>query len=254
MQALRCVNSRVILTHNGYCALGTINIYSNQTSQLYLNQRRTKLHSLHYKMLFHPKWKKVYKHPRLKKEYMFTDDTLHSLSHGEDNRVKIRVADYPQLNKTKKKVYLERFIIRLWSDILSGHMWLPVSSHGLHKINQAGTLDRYILTTNSRDMNSRLGEKLRYRMLRALDRKEDAMIERALNGDEKAIPIAYEIMLKQERDERRALIRRNNWLSQREGRKESRKRKWMRHEMQNRIEWIKEGIIPQKFPVEEPMW
>ena len=119
---------------------------------------------------------------------------------------------------------------------------------------QKGSLDRYILTTNVRDMNSRLGEKLRYRLLRTLERKEEEMIERALNGDDKAIPIAYSIILQQERDERRALLRRNNWLSQREGRKESRKRKWMRHELQHRIELIQNGVIPQKSETPIPLW
>merc|ERR1719242_1039576 len=152
-------------------------------------------------MLFHPKYKKVYKHPRKMKEYMFTDDTLHSLSHGEDYKVKVRVADYPQLNKRKYKVYPNRFVNRLWSDILGVYQWLPVSKKGLHKINQAGSFDRYILTTNARDLNSRLGEKMRYRLLRVLERKEDEMIEAALNGDTKALPIAYSIMLQQEKEE-----------------------------------------------------
>ena len=89
-------------------------------------------------MLEHPKYKKVYKHPRRMKEYMFTDDTLNSLSHGEDYRVKIRIADYPQLNKRKYKVHPTRFILRLWSDILGYNLWIPVSEKGLHKINQAG--------------------------------------------------------------------------------------------------------------------
>lgn len=105
-------------------------------------------------------------------------------------------------------------------------------------------------------MNSRLGEKLRYRLLRALEKKEEEMIEKALNGDEDAISIAYSIILQQEKDERRALLRRNNWLSQREGKKESRKRKWMRHELKHRIELIQNGIIPQKTENEKmiPLW
>merc|ERR1712154_345290 len=108
-------------------------------------------------------------------------------------------------------------------------------------------------TTSCKDMNSTLGEKLRYRMLRVLERKEDEMIERALDGDPKAIPIAYSIMMQQEKDERRALLRRNNWLSQREGRYESRKRKWTRHELQHRIEMIQNGVMPQKQPVGKPL-
>jgi len=205
-------------------------------------------------MLFHPKYKKVYKHPRLKKEFEFTEDTLRSLSHGEDNMVKVRVADYPQLNKHKYTVYPNRFVLRLWSDILGYHLWLPVSRKGLDKINQAGSLDRYILTTSCKDMNSSLGEKLRYRMLRVLERREDEMLERALDGDPKAIPIAYSIVLQQEKNERRALMRRNNWLKQREGKRESRRRKWMRNELEHRIEMIRDGVIPQKFEPEKPLW
>eukprot|EP01083_Nonionella_stella_P192024 710197_1 len=254
MQSLRSANRRVTCTQNGYYPLSTLNIYSNQTSSLYWTQRRTKIHNLHSKMLFHPKYKRVYKHPRKMREYMFTDDTLHSLSHGEDYKVKVRVADYPQLNKTKYKVYPRRFVMRLWSDILGHNMWLPISEKGLHKINQAGSLDRYLLTTNSRDMNSRLGEKMRYRLLRVLERKEDEMVERALDGDTKAMPIAYSIMLQQEKDERRALLRRNNWLSQREGKRESIKRRWMRNELQHRIELIKNGQIKQKSDTEQPFW
>ena len=101
-------------------------------------QSRTKVFNLHSKMLFHPKYKKVYIHPRKKKEFQFTEDTLRSLSHGEDNMVKVRVADYPQLNKHKYTVYPNRFVLRLWSDILGYYMWLPVSRKGLDKIHQAG--------------------------------------------------------------------------------------------------------------------
>jgi len=169
-------------------------------------------------------------------------------------KVKVRVADYPQLNKHRYKVYPNRFVLRLWSDILGCYSWLPVSALGLHKIHQAGSLDRYILTTNARDMNSRLGEKLRYRLLRVLERREEEMVERALDGDKKALPIAYGIVLQQEKDERRALLRRNNWLSQREGRRESRKRKWMRHELTHRMELIKAGVIPQKADPGQPLW
>mmetsp|Transcript_21512 Transcript_21512/g.34489 ORF Transcript_21512/g.34489 Transcript_21512/m.34489 type:complete len:291 (+) Transcript_21512:47-919(+) len=254
MHALRLANSRMTLAQHTPCQLSAFNVYSNQTSSLAVTQRRTKVHSFHYKVLFHPKWKRVYKHPRKMKEYMFTDDTLHSLSHGEDYKVKIRVSDYPQMNKRKHKVYPERHILRLWSDILGQFLWLPVSKKGLHKINQAGSLDRYILCTNPRDMNSRLGERLRHRMLRALDRKEEEMMERALDGDIKALPTAYSIVLKQEKDERKALLRRNNWLSQREGRIESRKTKWMRHELQHRIDLIKSGMIKQKEEPPTPLW
>ena len=140
MQALRRYHSRVPFTQHSGHQLAALNAYSNQTSPLYLNQKRTKLYNLHTKMLEHPKYKKVYKHPRKMKEYMFTDDTLHSLSHGEDYKVKIRIADYPQLNKRKYKAYPHRFVLRLWSDILGHHLWLPVSEKGLLKINQAGMI------------------------------------------------------------------------------------------------------------------
>ncbi len=39
-----------------------------------------------------------------------------------------------------------------------------------------------------------------------------------------------------------------------EGKRESRKRKWMRYELQHRIELIKDGVMPQKAELEEPMW
>ena len=80
------------------------------------------------------------------------------------------------------------------------------------------------------------------------------IIERALDGDPKAIPIAYSIMVQQEKDERRALMRRNNWLKQREGKRESRRRKWMRNELEHRIEMITDGVIPQKFEPDKPLW
>ena len=114
--------------------------YCNAAPSLITLQRRTKVFNLHSKMLFHPKYKKVYIHPRKKKEFQFTEDTLRSLSHGEDNMVKVRVADYPQLNKHKYTVYPNRFVLRLWSDILGLYMWLPVSRKGLDKIHQAGTV------------------------------------------------------------------------------------------------------------------
>ncbi len=39
-----------------------------------------------------------------------------------------------------------------------------------------------------------------------------------------------------------------------EGKRESRKRKWMRYELQHRIELIKDGMMQQKAELEEPMW
>merc|ERR1719242_2503729 len=80
------------------------------------------------------------------------------------------------------------------------------------------------------------------------------MIERALDGDPKAIPIAYSIVMQQERDERRASMRRNNWLKQREGKREARRRKWMRNELEHRIEMIKDKVIPQKFEPGKALW
>ena len=131
MNTLRVSKHRIC--HSQY-----LNTCCNQTSLLNGHQKRTKVYNLHSKMLFHPKYKKVYKHPRNMREYMFSDDTLHSLSHGEDYRVKVRVADYPQLTKVKYRAHPKRWILRLWSDILGYHLWLPVSERGLHKINQAG--------------------------------------------------------------------------------------------------------------------
>eukprot|EP00485_Elphidium_margaritaceum_P007509 CAMPEP_0202690416 /NCGR_PEP_ID=MMETSP1385-20130828/5404_1 /ASSEMBLY_ACC=CAM_ASM_000861 /TAXON_ID=933848 /ORGANISM="Elphidium margaritaceum" /LENGTH=307 /DNA_ID=CAMNT_0049345677 /DNA_START=15 /DNA_END=938 /DNA_ORIENTATION=+ len=256
MQTIRATNGSVARKQMAMYSMcgGTASSPHAHHNTLYKEQRRTKTHSLHYKMLFHPYWKRVYKHPRYKKEYMFTEDTLHSLSHGEDNRVRVRVCDYPGLKKVKFNVYPQRHVLRLWSDIMGHFLWLPVSKHAIHKINQAGSFDRYILTTQDRDLNSRLGERLRYRLLRILERREDEMIERALDGDPKAIPIAYSIVLQQEKNERKSLFRRNNWLSQMEGKQESRKRKWMRHELEHRIELIKNGVIPQKYDQGEPFW
>ena len=106
MQALRVSQSRLSLKQN--VAHSKLSPCQLSASSLYMNQKRNKLYNLHTKMLEHPKYKKVYKHPRTMKEYMFTDDTLHSLSHGEDYKVKIRVADYPQLNKRKYRVHPNR--------------------------------------------------------------------------------------------------------------------------------------------------
>lgn len=123
----------------------------------------------------------------------------------------------------------------------------------MNEYENKGSFDRYILSTPPKQLNSRLGERLRYRLLRVLEKREDMILERAVNGDESALPIAYRIVLKQERDERNALRRRNNWLKQREGKRESNKRQWMRSELNERILLIQNGKLPQKIH-QLPLW
>ena len=88
------------------------------------------------KKLFFPTIKKKYKHPEQKKEHEFSEDTLHSLSHGEDWVVKIRTSEFSK--KHKYRSHPERYVMRMWSDILDMFLWLPVSKLALRRIHQAG--------------------------------------------------------------------------------------------------------------------
>ena len=126
---------------------------------------------------------------------------------------------------------------------------------GLRQINRAGSLDRYILCTPCQHANSRLVERLRYRLNRVLERREDEIIDKALNSDdERAIGIAYKIIQREEEWERAAIRQRNNWLRIREGKRERRKTKWKRQEMEKRIQMIQNGQMPQRLPEQPPMW
>ena len=107
--------------------------------------------------------------------------------------------------------------------------------------------------TPKRVLNSRLGERLRYRMLRGLERREDEMMERALNGDKKALPIAYGVVLKHERMEQHALMKRNRWLTQKDGKTPNYGTVWMRNELKRRIELIQDGKLENKI-MRKPLW
>lgn len=153
------------------------------------------------------------------------------------------------------RVYPRRMVLRLWSDILDHYMWLPVSEAGLRQINRAGSLDRYILCTPCKHANSRLVERLRYRLNRVLERREDEIIEKAINdNDERAIGIAHKIITREEEWERDALRQRNEFLRMREGRRERWHIKWKRKEMEKRIQMIRNGEMPQRLPQEPPMY
>jgi len=156
--------------------------------------------------------------------------------------------------KIKRRYYPNRQFMRLWSDILEQYIWISVSDKGLRMIDKAGSLDRYLLTTPSNRLQSMVGERLRHRLHRNLERKEEIMIQRALNGDKKALPIAYKIIMKEEELETKALQRRNNWLTNKEGIRESKRTKWLREELKRKIELIEQGKLDNQFIPKKQVW
>ena len=129
------------------------------------------------------------------------------------------------------------------------YLWLPISDMGLHKLQQAGSLDRYILCSSKRQLQSRLGEKLRYRLMRVLEMKEEEMMVRALQGDTYALPIAYDVVMRQERDERRALRGRNFFLFKQEGKSLNTSKRVMHRLLREGVSQVKSGqLVQDKFP------
>ncbi|ETN99592.1 hypothetical protein RFI_37877 [Reticulomyxa filosa] len=226
------------------------NVFNNHAFALYNIQVRTAVFGR--KKLFFPKYKRKAVPHYKKKEYMFSNETLNSLSHGQDWITRIRTSEHR--GKTFYRQHPLRTFQRLWSDILGYHLWLPVSDHALQKIQIAGSLDRYILCTDKKNLASRLGEHLRYVLLRALERKEDEIIKQVLNGDQQFLPIAYQIVLRQERDEHNALKRRNKKLREIYGHKVPSVDDWTRKELQKRVQMIQTGQLSQIMPKEPPLW
>ena len=97
-----------------------------------------------------------------KKPNQFSKDTLETLSHGKDWKTKIKVTEFHKklkskcificvcvfqtlihtLHKTqkrnKKRSHPSRKIIRLYSDIMDQHFWVPVTARAMQRITQAG--------------------------------------------------------------------------------------------------------------------
>jgi len=183
---------------------------------------------------------------------MFSKETLNSLSHGQDWITRIRTNEHR--GKSFYRQHPLRTFQRLWSDILGYHLWVPVSDQALQKIKMAGSFDRYILCTKRSNLASKLGEHMRYLLLRNLERKEDNIMKRALQGEEECIPIAYQIVLRQERDEHNALLRRNNKLREIYGHRPSAIQDWTKKELKKRVRMIQSGKLSQQVPKEPPLW
>lgn len=103
-------------------------------SSIFHHQQRTA--RFRPKKIFFPTMKKVPRPAHKKKEHEFSDDTLYSLSHGDDWLTKIRTSEYEK--KHLYRSHPERYIQRIWSDILDHFLWLPISKSAMHKMHQAG--------------------------------------------------------------------------------------------------------------------
>ena len=91
LRVSQCHSLHTLSGGSASISLFNSNNISDGNSFFYIQSRGARYRP---KRLFLPSIKKKYKKPVEKKYHMFSDDTLHSISHGEDWYVKVHRSDF----------------------------------------------------------------------------------------------------------------------------------------------------------------